>query len=132
MYEVLICSWFCWLIFMYIVGSFIQKEHIFQRAWFLVVFISFYTSRYHFSQILRIWFNSIWKMDFSHGFSFFNGFTQSPSPLPPPDFTISTFLKSYFLLIANILRISLSLLGIYSWYSFVVMMIFRLCIDLFQ
>ena len=46
---------------------------------FLVVFISFYISRYHFSQVFRTSFNIIWKKDFRHKFSFFNGFTQ-PHP----------------------------------------------------
>ena len=45
---------------------------------FFVVFISFYISRYHFSQIFRSSFNIIWKKDFRHKFSFFNGFTQIP------------------------------------------------------
>ena len=48
---------------------------------FLVVFISFYISRYHFSQILRTSFNNIWKKDFCHEFSFFIKFTQTPQPL---------------------------------------------------
>ena len=46
---------------------------------FLVVFISFYISRYHFSEVFRTSFNIIWKKDFRHKFSFFNGFTQ-PHP----------------------------------------------------
>ena len=50
---------------------------------FLVVFIRFYISRYHFSQVFRISFNIIWKKDFRYKFPFFNGFTQ-PLPLPPP------------------------------------------------
>ena len=54
---------------------------------FLVVFISFYISRY-FSRVFRTSFNIIWKKDFRHIFSFFNGFTQPPSPppthIPPP------------------------------------------------
>ena len=48
---------------------------------FFVVFISFYISRYHFSQIFRSSFNIIWKKDFRHKFSFFNGFTQTPHPI---------------------------------------------------
>ena len=36
---------------------------------FLVVFISFYISRYHFSQIFRTSFNIVWKKDFRHEFS---------------------------------------------------------------
>ena len=43
---------------------------------FLVVFISFYISRY-FSQVFRTSFNIIWKKDFCHKFSFFDGFTTS-------------------------------------------------------
>ena len=49
---------------------------------FLVVFISFYISRYHFSQVFRTSFNIIWKKDFRHKFSFFNGFTQTPTSHP--------------------------------------------------
>ena len=48
---------------------------------FLVVFISFCISRYYFSQIFRTSFNIIWKKDFCHKFSFFNGFTQNSYPL---------------------------------------------------
>ena len=44
---------------------------------FIVVFISFYISRYYFSQIFRTSFNIIWKKDFRHEFSFFNRFTKS-------------------------------------------------------
>ena len=50
---------------------------------FLVVFISFYINRYHFSQVFRNSFNIIWKKDFRHKFSFFNGFTQLPLPNHP-------------------------------------------------
>ena len=46
---------------------------------FLVAFISFYISRYHFSQVFRTSFNIIWKKDFRHKFSFFNRFTQAPT-----------------------------------------------------
>ena len=49
---------------------------------FLVAFISFYISRYHFSQFFRTSFNINWKKDFLQKFSFFNGFTQAP---PTPD-----------------------------------------------
>ena len=51
---------------------------------FLVVFISFYISRHHFSQVFRTSFNIIWKKDFRHKFSFFNDFTQTPQPHPHP------------------------------------------------
>ena len=44
---------------------------------FFVVFISFYISRSHFSQIFRTSFNITWKRDFCHKFSFFNRFTQT-------------------------------------------------------
>ena len=48
---------------------------------FFVAFISFLPiSRYHFSQIIWTSFNIIWRIDFGHKFSFFNGFTQTPSP----------------------------------------------------
>ena len=42
-----------------------------------LVFISFYISRYHFSQIFRMSFRIIRKKDFFQ-FFFFNGFTQTP------------------------------------------------------
>ena len=42
----------------------------------LVVFIGFYISRYHFSQVFRTSFQIIWKKKFRHKFSFFNGFTD--------------------------------------------------------
>ena len=48
---------------------------------FLVVYISFYFSRYHFHKFLEL--HSILtgkKKDFHHKRSFFNGFTQTPSP----------------------------------------------------
>ena len=48
----------------------------------LFIFISFYISRYHFSQISRNSFN-ICQKDFCHKVSFFNRFTQTPSPVPP-------------------------------------------------
>ena len=51
---------------------------------FLVVFISFYISRHHFSQVFRTLFNIIWKKAFRYKFSFFNGFTQF---LLPPSTT---------------------------------------------
>ena len=44
---------------------------------FLGVFISVYTSRYHFSQVFRTSFSIIWKKDFRHKFSFFSRFTQA-------------------------------------------------------
>ena len=49
---------------------------------FIIVFITFYISRYHFSQSFRTSFNIIRKKDFRHKFSFFNRFTQTPSPHP--------------------------------------------------
>ena len=48
----------------------------------LFIFISFYISRYYFSQIFGTSFN-IWQKDFCHKFSFFNRFTQTPAPCPP-------------------------------------------------
>ena len=45
-------------------------------------FISFDISRYHFSRNFRTSFNIIWKKDFRHKFSFFNGFTQTPTSHP--------------------------------------------------
>ena len=42
-----------------------------------MVFISFYISRY-FSQVFRTSFNIIWRKDFCHKFSFFNGLIQPP------------------------------------------------------
>ena len=43
---------------------------------FIAVLISFYISRYHFSQIFRTSFNIIWKTDFRHEFSFFHGWQR--------------------------------------------------------
>ena len=40
-------------------------------------YISLYISRHHFSKIIKISFKIIWKKDFRHKFSFFNGFTQT-------------------------------------------------------
>ena len=49
---------------------------------FLTVFISFYISRHHFSQVFRTSFNIIWKKDFRLKFSFFNRLTQTPTLHP--------------------------------------------------
>ena len=46
---------------------------------FIYCFISFYISRYDFSQIIKTSFSIIWKKDFHHKFSFFNRFTQTLS-----------------------------------------------------
>ena len=48
---------------------------------FLVLFISFYISRYNFSQVFRTSFNIIWKI-FVTIFFFFNGSLNSHSPHP--------------------------------------------------
>ena len=48
---------------------------------FLVVFISFYISRYHFSQVFRTSFNIWKKKDFHHKFSFL---TDSSLKFPHP------------------------------------------------
>ena len=45
---------------------------------FVVVFISFYISRYHFSQILRNSFRIIRKKDLRHGFSFLTDSLNQP------------------------------------------------------
>ena len=50
----------------------------------LVPFISFYISRYHFSQNFRNSFRIIRKKRFSSQIFFYNGFTQTP---PPPTHT---------------------------------------------
>ena len=47
---------------------------------FIVDFISFYTSRYYFSQIFRTSFSIIWKKDFRHEFSFFIRLPQTSTP----------------------------------------------------
>ena len=52
-----------------------------QDILFLVADIIDYISRYDFPRIFRTLFNIIWKEDFCHEFSFFNGFTQTPHPL---------------------------------------------------
>ena len=61
---------------------------------FYVVFISFYISRYHFSQVFRTSSNIIWKKDFLHKFFYFNGLTyphlhprNSQSPLSMTKFS---------------------------------------------
>ena len=46
---------------------------------FLVFYVRFHINRYHLSLIFRASYN-IWKKDFRHEFSFFNGFTQNPHP----------------------------------------------------
>ena len=47
-----------------------------------VVFISFYVSRYHFSQFFRTSLNVISKKDFRHNFSFLmDSFSNLPTPL---------------------------------------------------
>ena len=60
-----------------------KRNH--QVFYFLLFCISFYISRYPFSQIIRTSLSIIWKKD-RHKFSFFNGFTQPlpPHPTPPP------------------------------------------------
>ena len=49
---------------------------------FLVAFISFYISRYHFSQIFRNSFRIIFKKDFCHKFSFLMDSLKLPPPTP--------------------------------------------------
>ena len=49
---------------------------------FIVVLISFYISKHHFSQIFRTLFNIYLKKDFRHKFFFFNGFTKASFPHP--------------------------------------------------
>ena len=64
---------------------------------FLVVFISFYISRYQFFlQMFRTSFNIIWKKDFCHKFSFFNGSTQTPHPLNAQNLLSMTKVFSQF------------------------------------
>ena len=50
----------------------------------LVVFLSFYISRYHFPQVFRTSFNIIWKKVFRQKFFFFSRFTQIPIRPPHP------------------------------------------------
>ena len=60
---------------------------------FIVAFISFYISRYHFSQIFKTSFSIIWGKDFYHEFSLLNGFTQTPTPhLHPPTKWVESYL----------------------------------------
>ena len=47
---------------------------------FLFVFISFYISRYRFSQIFRTWFDNIWKKCFHLKFSFSTDSLRLPQP----------------------------------------------------
>ena len=51
---------------------------------FLDAFISFYISRYHFSQIFRTSFNINSKKDFRHKFSFLTDSLNRPLSLPTP------------------------------------------------
>ena len=51
----------------------------------LLVFISFYISRYHFYQFLELH-STLSEKKICHEFSFFNGFTE-PSPPPPTPLT---------------------------------------------
>ena len=54
-----------------------------QIFYFLLLYISVYISRHHFSQMFRTVFNIIGKKDFCHEFSFFNEFNQTPhAPRP--------------------------------------------------
>ena len=64
----------------YVLQKFLKYSQIF---YFLVAFISFYLSRYPFSQIFRTSFNTtICRKDFCHNFFLnFNGFTQTLYPL---------------------------------------------------
>ena len=58
---------------------------------FLIVFFSFYISRYHFSQIFRASFCIICKKDFCHKFSFLmDSLKPQPSPPPPPPYPINS------------------------------------------
>ena len=70
----------------------------------LVVFISFYISQYHFSQIFRSAFNIMSKKNFCCKFSFFNRFTQTPLPPQQPKFAKCG--KSFFWMLPNHVRIS--------------------------
>ena len=63
---------------------------------FLIVFISFYISRYHFSQVFRSLFRIIHKKDFCHEFSFLTDSLKPPSP--PPHHLNSQNPLSFFLL----------------------------------
>ena len=51
---------------------------------FLVVFISFYIIRYHFSQVFRTSFNIIWKKDFFTNFPFLTDSLTPPPSRPSP------------------------------------------------
>ena len=48
---------------------------------FLVIFISFYINRYHFSQIFKTSFSIIWKKDFCQNFPFLMESLKLPTPL---------------------------------------------------
>ena len=48
-----------------------------------LVFISFYTNRYYFSQIFRTSFSIIWKKDFCHKFYFLTDSLKPPTPKWP-------------------------------------------------
>ena len=55
-----------------------------------VAFISFYISRYHFSQIFRTSLNIICKKDFRHNFSSLTELLKPTHPPPPTPLTTKT------------------------------------------
>ena len=61
-----------------VLKRFVVQSH---QVLFLVVFISFYISRYHFSHIFRTSFSIIGKKDFRHKFSFLADSLKHPHPL---------------------------------------------------
>ena len=67
---------------------------------FLVVFISFYISRFHFSQIFRTLFNIIWKTDFRDDFSFSMDSLNTPPP-PPPTLLTAKIRKAWLKFLVN-------------------------------
>ena len=80
---------------------------------FLVVFISFYISRYHFSQVFRTSFNIIWKKDFLTNFPFL---TASLKPPPPPPEQPKS---------AKHEKVFLSMLHILPWFFKIIMLWWR-------
>ena len=76
---------------------------------FLVVFLSFFISRYHFLQIFKTSFSIVWK-NFRNEFFFFNGFTQLCSQI-----RMQTFLE-----------ISPNFYNDLRWHDFVSVYLFQL------
>ena len=105
---------------------------------FLVVFISFYVSRYHFSQIFKTSFSIIWKKDFRHEFPFFYRFTQPPPPLTDGQnplsvtkvfcrFSLNVKRKFFSRIPYSLFRTILSFSSILAWLGFFLCSVGEIC-----